>query len=117
MRTNSYGHLALFLVQLLLAHGLDYFCHIVYDVQHAYNALSSCRNALLSTLTTLALESHARKSRSMWRFSCNVLYVLTVGLRFVETKYKLEIGAAQTTQLSKAIINGAEKGVFVLPKG
>ena len=87
------------------------------DAQHAYNALSSCRNALLLTLTTLALESHARKSRSMWRFSCNVLYVLTVNLRFVETKYKLEIGAAQTTQLSKAIINGAEKGVFVLPKG
>ena len=37
--------------------------------------------------------------------------------RFVEKKYKLEIGAAQTTQLSKAIISGSDKGVFVLPKG
>jgi hypothetical protein len=37
--------------------------------------------------------------------------------RYVEYKYKLEIGAAQTTQLSKAITNGADKGVFVLPKG
>jgi histone H1/5 len=38
-------------------------------------------------------------------------------LRFVESKYKLEIGAAQTTQLAKAITTGAEKGVFILPKG
>ena len=37
--------------------------------------------------------------------------------KYVETKYKLEIGAAQNTQLSKAISTGAEKGVFVLPKG
>jgi histone H1/5 len=38
-------------------------------------------------------------------------------LRYVESKYKLEIGAAQTTQLAKAISAGADKGVFVLPKG
>lgn len=37
--------------------------------------------------------------------------------KYVETKYKLEIGAAQSTQLAKAITAGAEKGVFVLPKG
>lgn len=37
--------------------------------------------------------------------------------RFVETQYKLEIGAAQNTQLSKAIASGAEKKVFSLPKG
>ncbi|TFY74782.1 hypothetical protein EWM64_g9230 [Hericium alpestre] len=37
--------------------------------------------------------------------------------KYVEDKYKLEIGNAQTTQLSKAIAVGAEKGVFVLPKG
>lgn len=37
--------------------------------------------------------------------------------RFVEEKYKLEIGAAQTTQLSKAIARGEELGEFVLPKG
>ena len=37
--------------------------------------------------------------------------------RYVEKKYKLEIGAAQTTQLSKAITSGTDKGVFVLPKG
>lgn len=40
-----------------------------------------------------------------------------VTCRFVETQYKLEIGAAQNTQLSKAIATGAEKGTFVLPKG
>ncbi|KAF8810144.1 hypothetical protein BYT27DRAFT_7008342, partial [Phlegmacium glaucopus] len=37
--------------------------------------------------------------------------------KYVETKYKLEIGAAQSTQLAKAISTGADKGVFVLPKG
>jgi histone H1/5 len=37
--------------------------------------------------------------------------------RFVETQYRLEIGAAQTTQLSKALSSGAEKGIFSLPKG
>lgn len=37
--------------------------------------------------------------------------------RFVEEQYHLEIGAAQVTQLSRAINTGAEKGVFVLPKG
>lgn len=38
-------------------------------------------------------------------------------LRYVETKYGLEIGAAQVTQLAKAISTGADKGIFVLPKG
>ena len=37
--------------------------------------------------------------------------------RFVEETYKLTIGDAQITQLSKAITSGAEKNVFVLPKG
>ncbi|KAF7967659.1 hypothetical protein HWV62_33583 [Athelia sp. TMB] len=37
--------------------------------------------------------------------------------KFVESTYKLEIGAAQNTQLSKAIATGAEKGTFSLPKG
>ncbi len=37
--------------------------------------------------------------------------------RFVETKYKIEFGAAQTNQLNKAISHGADKGVFALPKG
>jgi histone H1/5 len=37
--------------------------------------------------------------------------------RFVETQYKLDIGAAQTTQLSKALSSGAEKGIFTFPKG
>ena len=40
-----------------------------------------------------------------------------MSLRYVESKYKLEIGAAQTTQLAKAISVGAERGVFFLPKG
>jgi hypothetical protein len=38
-------------------------------------------------------------------------------LRYVEEQYKLPIGNAQNTQLSRAIATGAEKGIFVLPKG
>ncbi|KAJ7482079.1 hypothetical protein B0H11DRAFT_2232674 [Mycena galericulata] len=37
--------------------------------------------------------------------------------KFVEMKYKLSIGAAQSTQLSKALAAGSEKNIFVLPKG
>ncbi|KAJ7273558.1 hypothetical protein B0H12DRAFT_498165 [Mycena haematopus] len=37
--------------------------------------------------------------------------------KFVETKYKLSIGTAQNTQLSKALAAGSEKKIFVLPKG
>lgn len=37
--------------------------------------------------------------------------------KFVEEKYKVAIGNAQITQLSKAIALGAEKNVFYLPKG
>ncbi|KAJ7786964.1 hypothetical protein B0H14DRAFT_2400047, partial [Mycena olivaceomarginata] len=36
--------------------------------------------------------------------------------KFVEMKYKLSIGAAQNTQLSKALTAGSEKNIFVLPK-
>ncbi|PPQ79850.1 hypothetical protein CVT26_012601 [Gymnopilus dilepis] len=46
-----------------------------------------------------------------------LLLIAHYGDRFVESKYKLEIGAAQNTQLAKAITTGVEKGVFVLPKG
>jgi hypothetical protein len=42
--------------------------------------------------------------------------ILTI-CRFVEDKYRIEFGAAQTTQLSKAIARGEETGDFVLPKG
>lgn len=38
-------------------------------------------------------------------------------LRYVEEQYNLQIGNAQNTQLSRAIATGAEKGIFVLPKG
>ncbi|KAJ7868410.1 hypothetical protein B0H14DRAFT_3861560 [Mycena olivaceomarginata] len=37
--------------------------------------------------------------------------------KFVEMKYKLSIGAAQNTQLSKALTAGSEKNIFVFPKG
>ncbi|KAJ7501659.1 hypothetical protein B0H11DRAFT_1992535 [Mycena galericulata] len=37
--------------------------------------------------------------------------------KFVESKYKLTIGNAQNTQLSKALATGTEKNIFVLPKG
>ncbi|KAI9456264.1 hypothetical protein BJY52DRAFT_1224323 [Lactarius psammicola] len=50
--------------------------------------------------------------------SCNYLISQTqTYFRFVEEKYKLEIGNAQITQLSRAIAVGAEKNVFSLPKG
>ncbi|KAH8983708.1 hypothetical protein EDB86DRAFT_3106270 [Lactarius hatsudake] len=50
--------------------------------------------------------------------SCNYLISETQRyFRFVEEKYKLEIGNAQITQLSRAIAVGAEKNVFSLPKG
>jgi hypothetical protein len=35
----------------------------------------------------------------------------------VEENYKLEIGNAQVSQLSRAIAVGAEKAIFSLPKG
>jgi len=38
-------------------------------------------------------------------------------IRYVEEQYKLQIGNAQNTQLARAIATGAEKGIFVLPKG
>ncbi|KAG6331037.1 hypothetical protein ID866_8049, partial [Astraeus odoratus] len=37
--------------------------------------------------------------------------------KYVEERYKLQIGNAQNTQLARAIATGAEKGIFVLPKG
>lgn len=37
--------------------------------------------------------------------------------RYVEEQYSLQIGNAQNTQLARAIATGAEKGIFVLPKG
>lgn len=50
--------------------------------------------------------------------SCNYLMSQTQRyLRFVEENYKLDIGNAQITQLSRAIAVGAEKNVFSLPKG
>lgn len=50
--------------------------------------------------------------------SCNYLISQAQRyFRFVEEKYKLDIGNAQITQLSKAIAIGAEKNIFSLPKG
>jgi histone H1/5 len=50
--------------------------------------------------------------------SCNYILSQTQGyFRFVEEKYKLVIGNAQITQLSRAIAVGAEKNIFSLPKG
>ncbi|KAI5985237.1 hypothetical protein EDC04DRAFT_2884549 [Pisolithus marmoratus] len=37
--------------------------------------------------------------------------------KYVEETYRLPIGNAQNTQLARAIATGAEKGIFVLPKG
>ncbi|KAG8217888.1 hypothetical protein J3R82DRAFT_6054 [Butyriboletus roseoflavus] len=37
--------------------------------------------------------------------------------RYVEEQYNLPIGNAQNTQLARAIAAGAERGIFVLPKG
>jgi len=37
--------------------------------------------------------------------------------KYIETKYKVEMNASATSQLSRAIISGVEKDIFVLPKG
>jgi len=37
--------------------------------------------------------------------------------KFVESKHHVEINASAASQLNRAIAHGAEKGVFVLPKG
>ncbi|KAF8894703.1 hypothetical protein BD779DRAFT_858328 [Infundibulicybe gibba] len=37
--------------------------------------------------------------------------------KYVEEQYKLEIGAAQIAQLSRALTTGTDKDIFVLPKG
>jgi hypothetical protein len=75
------------------------------------------RSASSITLRILALVSRAPKSRSAATFFWSLHVVAHRCHRYVEAKYKLEIGAAQNTQLAKAISTGAEKGTFVLPKG
>lgn len=63
------------------------------------------------------MESLAHKSRSSL-LSHNYILSQTQGyFRFVEEKYKVAMGNAQITQLSKAIALGAEKNIFFLPKG
>ncbi|EJD05964.1 uncharacterized protein FOMMEDRAFT_18190 [Fomitiporia mediterranea MF3/22] len=37
--------------------------------------------------------------------------------KFIESKYKITMDAFHTSQLSRAIVSGSEKGTFVLPKG
>lgn len=37
--------------------------------------------------------------------------------KFVESKYRIELNAAASSQLNRAITTGSEKGTFVLPKG
>jgi hypothetical protein len=63
------------------------------------------------------MVSLALKSRSSLLFNGIALSETYICSRYVEEKYKLEIGNAQVTQLSKAIAVGAEKGIFSLPKG
>jgi hypothetical protein len=75
------------------------------------------RSVLSLTLMTPALVSPALKSRSVHHSFCRRMMLFITANRFVESRYKLEIGAAQNTQLAKAISTGAEKGTFVLPKG
>jgi linker histone H1 and H5 family len=60
--------------------------------------------------------SLAHRSKSKPNILRGCLYA-NFAIRYVEAEYKLEIGNAQITQLSKAIATGAEKGIFYLPKG
>lgn len=46
-----------------------------------------------------------------------VLYNSLNALRFVEEQYRLDMGNAQLSQLSRALATGSEKGTFVFPKG
>ena len=62
--------------------------------------------------------SPAPRSRSkLHSFVLECIKKLSVTRRYVEEVYKVEMGNAQITQLSKAILTGADKGIFVLPKG
>ncbi|KAJ7793737.1 hypothetical protein B0H14DRAFT_3159464 [Mycena olivaceomarginata] len=62
----------------------------------------------------LDVRSPMRKLTGQDRWPPHVGHRLSL---FAETKYKLSIGAAQNTQLSKALVAGSEKIIFVLPKG
>jgi len=66
----------------------------------------------------LAMVFLARRSKSaFYLFIFIARHYVDNSFRYVETEYKLDIGAAQNTQLSKALGTGTEKGIFVLPKG
>ena len=76
------------------------------------------RSASLPTLKTPAKAYPAPTLRSVFLRSClNSMADLNPLIRYVEEQYKLQIGNAQNTQLARAIATGAEKGIFVLPKG
>ena len=67
----------------------------------------------------LAMVYLVRRSR---RFACFILRLFSFGLQhsekqFVETKYKIYPNQTSNSQLARAITHGAEKGIFVLPKG
>ena len=74
------------------------------------------RNASQPTVK-IAKEFLALRLRSIWHMHSSSVRKLTRVCRYVESEYQLEIGAAQATQLSKAIASGEMKGIFVLPKG
>ncbi|KAG6841679.1 hypothetical protein C0991_008317 [Blastosporella zonata] len=60
----------------------------------------------------------ARKATAAVAVDPVMPWLFALGRRaYVEDTYKLEIGPAQNTQLSKTLATWSEKGVFVLPKG
>lgn len=71
---------------------------------------------MLKTAKMLVLEFRVLRSRSGFKL-ISIALSLSLSCRYVEDKYKLEIGNAQNSQLSRALANGTEKNIFVLPKG
>jgi hypothetical protein len=42
---------------------------------------------------------------------------LTFPSKFIESKYHIEVDAANASHLNRAITTGSKKGIFTLPKG
>lgn len=80
-----------------------------------------CRNVSSPIPTNLELASVVPQLRSQSRLSrINISFLVLTRLfnvRYVETKYGLNISASTVTNINRAIAHGAEKGLFSLPKG
>ncbi|KAF4615339.1 hypothetical protein D9613_003240 [Agrocybe pediades] len=91
-------------VSLALVHKFSTVLVVVLSTTPGQRALSACSGIFSECIAENTEDARIGVSRPQIK-------------KYVENKYKLEMGAAQVSQLSRAITTGAEKGVFVLPKG